>query len=151
MLPPAQHFSWCAVHIRWPKYWSFSFSIGPFSEYSRLISLKTDWFDHLPVQGTFRSLFQHHSSRHQLIRILPSYGPALTTVHEHWEDHSLDYTGLTYFFSFLEPVCCSLSSSNCCFLTCIQVSQEADQVVWYAHQYQSFPQFIVIHSEKALA
>ena len=51
-------------------------------------------------------------------------------------------------FSYLEPVCCSMSSSNCCFLTCIQVSQEAGQVVWYAHLFQNFPQFIVIHTFK---
>ena len=50
-----------------------------------------------------------------------------------------------YSFSYLEPVCCSISSSNYCFLTCIQVSQEADQVVWYSHFLQNFPQFIVIH------
>ena len=43
-------------------------------------------------------------------------------------------------------VCCSMSSSNCCFLTCIQVSQEAGQVVWYSHLFQNFPQFIVIHT-----
>ena len=53
-----------------------------------------------------------------------------------------------YSFSYLEPVCCSMSSSNCCFLTCIQVSQEADQVVWYSHLFQNFPQFIVIHIVK---
>ena len=51
-------------------------------------------------------------------------------------------------FSYLEPVCCSTSSSNCCFLTCIQISQEADQVVWYSHLFQNFPQFIVIHTLK---
>ena len=51
-----------------------------------------------------------------------------------------------YSFSYLEPVCCSMSSSNCCFLTCIQVSQEASQVVWYSHLFQNFPQFIVIHT-----
>ena len=51
-----------------------------------------------------------------------------------------------YSFSYLEPVCCSMSSPNCCFLTCIQVSQEADQVVWYSHLLQNFPQFIVIHT-----
>ena len=51
-------------------------------------------------------------------------------------------------FSYLEPVCCSMSSSNCCFLTCIQMSQEADQVVWYSHLFQNFPQFIVIHTVK---
>ena len=49
-----------------------------------------------------------------------------------------------YFFPNLEPVCCSMSSSNCCFLTCIQVSQEADQVVWYSHLFQNFPHSIVI-------
>ena len=51
-------------------------------------------------------------------------------------------------FSYLEPVCCSMSSSNCCFLTCIQISQEADQVVWSSHVFQNFPQFIVIHTVK---
>ena len=55
---------------------------------------------------------------------------------------------LTYSFSYLEAVCCSISSSNCCFLTCIQVSQEAGQVVWYSHLFQNFPQFIVIHTVK---
>ena len=55
---------------------------------------------------------------------------------------------LMYSFSYLEPVCCSMSSSNCCFLTCIQVSQEAGQVVWYSHLFQNFPQFIVIHTVK---
>ena len=53
-----------------------------------------------------------------------------------------------YSFSYLEPVCCSMFSSNCCFLTCIQVSQEAGQMVWYSHLFQNFPQFIVIHSVK---
>ena len=54
-----------------------------------------------------------------------------------------------YSFSYLEPVCYSISSSNCCFWTCIQVSQEADQVIWYSHLFQNFPQFIVIHAFKA--
>ena len=45
-----------------------------------------------------------------------------------------------YSFSYLEPICCSMSSTNCCFLTCIQVSQEAGQVVWYPHLFQNFPQ-----------
>ena len=53
---------------------------------------------------------------------------------------------LEVFLSYLEPVCCSMSSSNCCFLTYIQVSQEAGQVVWYSHLFQNFPQFIVIHT-----
>ena len=55
---------------------------------------------------------------------------------------------MTYSFSYLEPVCCSMSSSNCCFLTCIQFSQEAGQVVWYSHLFQNFPQFIVMHTVK---
>ena len=53
-----------------------------------------------------------------------------------------------YSFSYLEPVCCSMSSSNCCFLTCIQISQEAGQVVWYSHLCPNFPQFLVIHTVK---
>ena len=53
-----------------------------------------------------------------------------------------------YSFSYLEPVCCSMSSSNCCFLTCIQISQKAGQVVWYSHLFQNFLQFVVIHTLK---
>ena len=71
-----------SVCIRWPEYWSFI--ISPSSEYSGLISLKTDWFDLLPVQGTFRSLLQDHSSKASILGILPSYGPTLTPVHDHW-------------------------------------------------------------------
>ena len=51
-------------------------------------------------------------------------------------------------FSYLRPVCCSMSISNRCFLTCIQISQEAGQVVWYSHLFQNFSQFIVIHTVK---
>ena len=53
-----------------------------------------------------------------------------------------------YSFPNLEPVCCSMSSSNCCFLTCVQISQEAGQVVWYFYLFQNFPQFVVIHTVK---
>ena len=56
-----------AVPIRWPKYWSFSFSTSPSNEYSGLISLKNDWFD-LAVQGTLRSLLQHHCSRASILQ-----------------------------------------------------------------------------------
>ena len=55
------------LHIRWPKYWSFSFSIGPSSEYSGLISFRIDWFDLLAVQGIFKSLLQHHSSKASIL------------------------------------------------------------------------------------
>ena len=53
-----------------------------------------------------------------------------------------------YSFPVLEPVCCSMSSSNCCFLTCIQISEEAGQVVWYSNLFKTFPQFVVIHKVK---
>ena len=53
-----------------------------------------------------------------------------------------------YSFPDLEPVCCSISSSNCWFLTCIQISQEAGQVVWYSHLFKNFPQFVVICTVK---
>ena len=53
-----------------------------------------------------------------------------------------------YTFPDLEPVCCSMSSSNCCFLTCIQISQEAGEEVWYSHLFKNFPKFVVIHTVK---
>ena len=53
-----------------------------------------------------------------------------------------------YSFPDLEPVCCSMYSSNCCLLTCIQISQEAGKVVWYSHLLKNFPQFVVIHTVK---
>ena len=53
-----------------------------------------------------------------------------------------------YSFCYLEPVCCSMFGSNCCFLICIQFSQEAGQMVWYSHLLKSFPQFVVIHTVK---
>ena len=56
-----------------------------------------------------------------------------------------------YSFSYLEPVCCSMSSSNCCFLTCIQISQEASKVVWCSHVFKNVPQFVVIHRIKGFS
>ena len=56
-----------ALHIRWPKYWGLSFSISPSNEYSELISFRTDWFDLLAVQGTLKSLLQHHSSKASIL------------------------------------------------------------------------------------
>ena len=57
-----------ALHIRWPKYWSFSFNITPSSEHPRLISFRMDWLDLLAVQGTLKSLLQHHSSKASIFR-----------------------------------------------------------------------------------
>ena len=56
------------LYIRWPKYWSFSFSISPSNEYSGLISFRMDWLDLLAVQGTLKSLLQHHSSKASILR-----------------------------------------------------------------------------------
>ena len=56
------------LHVRWPKYWSFSFSISPFKEIPGLVSFKMDWLDLLAVQGTLKSLFQHHSSKASILQ-----------------------------------------------------------------------------------
>ena len=56
------------LHIRWPKYWSFSFNISPSNEYSGLISFRMDWLDLLAVQGTLKSLLQHHSSKASILQ-----------------------------------------------------------------------------------
>ena len=71
-------------HIRWPKYWNFSFSISPSNEYSGLISFRMDWLDRLAVQGTLKSLFQHHSSKasilwHSAFFIVQLSHPYMTT------------------------------------------------------------------------
>ena len=73
-----------ALSIRWLKYWSFSFSISPFNEYSGLISFRIDWFDLLAVQGTLKSLLQHHSSKastlwHSAFLIVQRSHPYMTT------------------------------------------------------------------------
>ena len=68
---PSQHLVFSnesTLHMRWPKYWSFSFSISPSNEYSGLISFRVDWLDLLAVQVTFKSLLQHHSSKASILR-----------------------------------------------------------------------------------
>ena len=85
------------LHIRWPKYWSFSFSISPSNEYSGLISFRMDWLDLLAIQGTLKSILQHHSSKASILQcsaffIVPTSHP----IHDHWKNHSLDYTDLCW-------------------------------------------------------
>ena len=80
-----------ALHIRWPKYWSFSFNISPSNEYSELISFRIDWLDLLAVQGTLKSLLQHHSSKasillHSAFFIVQLSHPYMTPE----KNHSLD-------------------------------------------------------------
>ena len=89
--PPAfnlpQHqdlFKWSALRIRWPKYWSFSFNIHPSNEHSGLISFRMDWLDLLAIQGTLKSLLQHHSSKvsifwHSAFFIIQLSHPYMTT------------------------------------------------------------------------
>ena len=79
-----------ALCIRWPEYWSFSFSIGPSNEYSGLISFRMDWLDLLAVQGTLKSSPspQFKSINSSVLSLL--YNPTLTSIHDHWKNHSLD-------------------------------------------------------------
>ena len=95
-----------ALHIRWPKYWSFSFSIHPSNKYSRLISFRIDWFDILAVQGTQESSLapQFESINSSALSLL--YGPTLTSVHDYWKNRYL----------WLDA---PLSTKRClCFVTC---------------------------------
>ena len=85
-----------AFHIRWPKYWSFSFSISPSNEYSGLIFFTMDWLDLLAVQGTLKSLLQHHSSKASILQFSAFHSPTLTSIHDHWENHSLDQMDLCW-------------------------------------------------------
>ena len=72
-----------ALCIRWPKYWSSSFSMSPSNEYSGLISFRIDWFDFLAVQGTPKNLFQHHTSRASILWALSLlYGSTLRSIHD---------------------------------------------------------------------
>ena len=84
-----------ALRIRWPKYWSFSLSINTFNEYSGLISFRMDWLDLLAVQGTLRSLLQHHSSKASVL-LHSLYSPTLTSMHDYWKNHSCDCTDLCW-------------------------------------------------------
>ena len=74
------------LRIRWPEDWSFTFSISPSNEYSRLISFRTDWLYLLAVQGTLKSLLQQHSSK--VLSFLNS--PTHTSIHDYWKNHSFD-------------------------------------------------------------
>ena len=77
------------LHMRWPKYWSFSFSISPSNEHPGLISFRMDWLDLLAVQGTLESLLQH-SSKASILRCSAFFTVQLTSIHSHWKNHSLD-------------------------------------------------------------
>ena len=78
-----------ALHIKWPKYWSFSFSISPSNEHPGLISFRMDWLDLLAVQGTLKSLFQHHSSKASIDRCSAFFRVQLS--HPHTEADKVIY------------------------------------------------------------
>ena len=83
--------------IRWPKYWSFSFSISPSNEYSGLIFFRMDLLDLLPVQRTLRNLLQHHSSKASILQFSAFFiVSTLTSIHDSWKNHSLDYMDLCW-------------------------------------------------------
>ena len=79
-----------ALHIRWPDYWSFSFSISPSSEYSGLISFRMDWFDLLAVQETLESSLKPQFKSISSLVLSVLYGPTLTPIHDYWKSHSFD-------------------------------------------------------------
>ena len=79
------------LQMRWPKYWSFSFSIIPSKEIPGLISFRMDWLDLLAVPGTAKSLLQHHSSKASILQCSAFFtSTTLTSIHDHWKNHSLD-------------------------------------------------------------
>ena len=82
--------------IRWPKCWSFSFSISPSNEYSGLISFRIDWLDFLAVQGTLKSLLQQHSSKSYSSALSFLYNPTLTSIHDYWKNHGFDWMDLCW-------------------------------------------------------
>ena len=79
-----------ALCIRWPKDWSFSFSISPSNDYIGLISFRKDWLDLLAVQVTLKSLLQHYSSKASILWCSAFFIVQLTSIHDHWKNHSLD-------------------------------------------------------------
>ena len=76
------------LHMRWPKYWSFSFSIIPPKEHPGVVSFRMDWLDLFAVQGTLKSLLQLKSINSSVLSFLHS--PTLTSIHDYWKNHSLD-------------------------------------------------------------
>ena len=82
---------WSTLCIRWPKYWSFSFSISTSNEYSGFISLRIDWFNLPAVQGMLKNLLQHHSLKTSVLQCSAFFMIQLTSIHDYWKNHSFDY------------------------------------------------------------
>ena len=94
------------LRIRWPKCWSFIFSISPSNEYPGLISFRMDWWDLPAVQGALKSLLQHQFK--SINYLVPSllYGPTLTSTHDYWKNHSFDLMDLCWQSSLCFLICC---------------------------------------------
>ena len=85
-----------AIQIRWQNYWSLSFNISSSNEYSGLVSFRMDWLDLLAVQGTLKSLAQHHSSKASILRYSVFFMVQLTSIHDYWKNRSFDYMDLCW-------------------------------------------------------
>ena len=86
------------LRIGWPKYWSFSFNINPPNEHPGLITLRMDWLDLLALQGTLKSLLQHHSSKASILWCSVFFMVQLSSIHDYWKNHSFDSTYLCWNF-----------------------------------------------------
>ena len=98
-----------ALRIRWPKYCSFSFNISPSNEHPGLISFRMDWLYLLAVQGTLKSLLQHHSSKASILQCSAFFiVPTLTSIHDYWKNHRFDLYGplsvMSLFFNMLSSL-----------------------------------------------
>ena len=95
IFPSIKIFSYESVlHVRWPKYWSFSFSISPSNEYSGLISFRIDWSDLLAVQGTKESSLTPQFKSINSLTLSFLYSPTLTSMHDYWKHYRFDYSDL---------------------------------------------------------
>ena len=83
------------LHIKWPKHWTFSFSISLSNEHSRLISFRMDWLDLLEIQRTLKRLFQHHSLKASILQHSAFFTGQLS-IHDFWQNHSFDWTDLCW-------------------------------------------------------
>ena len=100
-----------SLRIRWPKYWSFSFSIIPSKEHPGLISFRMDWLDLLEVQGTLESSPTPQFKSINSLALSFLHSPTLTSIHDHWKNHSLDYMDL-----------CWQSNVSCFLIRCLDGS-----------------------------
>ena len=118
-----------ALHIRWPKYWSFNFNISLSSEYSGLISFQIDWLDLFAVKGTLKSLLQYHNSKASILMCSAFfiYSPTLISIHDYWKNHSLDYmdhcwqSNVFAFYTLSRLVITFLPRSKCLFISWLQL------------------------------